>query len=462
MPNFDPAKTIRQIYPILAFRDKVVRTISGIIEKIPGLEALVDRITETLTVFIFSLLAPFVRPLLTALQKTLQSSSEGVTEWNQKHQYEVWENPNCSDPTHSMLSKDHFSNILNEPAGAVAGEILKFIAPRVLYAWEHPEVPVERVMQDVDNIFHHPALRDERANECHRSMFTKVRQWSEGRRDVDNLLTMDAVRRGKNHKEGVDDHVGHGSNMAAHGGGQKPPGGSGIAQAGGYDYGSYLQSAENVIGGLTGHPVQHSGGGGHSSQPQGGLGGIFQQAESFLGGSGSGHSGGHSSSWGGSGGGGSSGGGLGNMLSMASKLPGLNQYTSEINKVGKLSSFLGGGKRDLAGEDQRGSANDDGDYGDSDKYRGFMDSSIGGANELHESALKAEQTRPTPSPGPMPVPSGYEMYSRGGEYQDQGSYFSGSNEDYQHGTTQSGGYGAQQYGQGHRSGGKPDDSYYRG
>ena len=49
LPNFDPQKTIRQIYPILAFRDKVVRTISAIIEKIPGLEALVERITETVS-----------------------------------------------------------------------------------------------------------------------------------------------------------------------------------------------------------------------------------------------------------------------------------------------------------------------------------------------------------------------------------------------------------------------------
>lgn len=405
MPDFDPSKTIKQIYPILAFRDKVVRSISAIIEKIPGLEALVERIVETLTVFIFSLLAPFVRPVLNALQKTLQSSSEGVTEWNKKHQYEVWDDPDCSDPTHSMLSKDHFSNILNEPAGAVAGEILKFIAPRILYAWEHAEVPVERVMADVESIFHHPALRNEHGNECHRNMFNVVRKWSQGRSEVDSLLSAQAVRQGKNHKEGVDDHAGHGSAMGTHG---SAHGHSGGAHGGGNigappgGYGAYLQQAENVIGGFTGH---HGGAGGHSN-PSSGLGGVFQQAESFLGGG---------KPPGGSGSG-ASGGGLNDMLSMASKLPGVGKYSSQLGQFNKLASaFGGGGRRELPSDGARGLPEDDGDYGDSDRYVNMGLSSVGGANDLYESALRAERAGPTPSPGPMAVPSGYEAYSGGSD-----------------------------------------------
>lgn len=38
--SFDPVKTAKQIYPILEFRDKVVRAISATIAKIPGLEAI--------------------------------------------------------------------------------------------------------------------------------------------------------------------------------------------------------------------------------------------------------------------------------------------------------------------------------------------------------------------------------------------------------------------------------------
>lgn len=79
-PNFDPIKTAKQIYPILEFRDRVVRAISATIAKIPGLEALVDKISETLTVFVLSLLAPFVRPIIDAVSKSLKEGSSTVVE----------------------------------------------------------------------------------------------------------------------------------------------------------------------------------------------------------------------------------------------------------------------------------------------------------------------------------------------------------------------------------------------
>lgn len=99
------------------------------------------------------------------------------------------------------LSKDHFSNILNEPAGKVAGAILKYAAPRVIYAWNHPEVPEQQVLDDVVQVFHHPAARN-RQNEVHRSMFEIVEQWSRSYRgeDLNSALSSQSVRAGRNHK----------------------------------------------------------------------------------------------------------------------------------------------------------------------------------------------------------------------------------------------------------------------
>ena len=181
--------------------DKVVRAISSIIEKIPGLEALYEKITETLTVFILSLLAPFVRPVIKAVTKSLQTGSAGVVDSSGKSQYEPWTDPTCTDPTHSMLSKDHFSNVLNEPAGKVASEILKYVAPRVLYAWQHTEVPVDQVMNDCMHVFHHPALRDN-SLEVHRQMFDTVKLWVDSRPDrgqgLYDELSSEGVRNGRN------------------------------------------------------------------------------------------------------------------------------------------------------------------------------------------------------------------------------------------------------------------------
>ncbi|CEJ58297.1 Putative Hch [Penicillium brasilianum] len=221
MPDFNPQETVSKIYPILAFRDKVVRKLNAVIEKIPGLETLIDKITETLTVFIMSLLAPFIRPLINAASKSLQTGSSGVVAASGKHQYEPWTDPHCTDPTHSLLSKDHFANVLNEPAGQVASAILKYVAPRVLYAWQHIDVPEHEVLEDCMRIFHHPVLRDMH-NEAHRTMFEAVGNWVHSREDrgahLNDILSSEGVRSGRNTGGVPHTHGGSQGGFAALGG----------------------------------------------------------------------------------------------------------------------------------------------------------------------------------------------------------------------------------------------------
>jgi hypothetical protein len=245
--NMDPSTIVPKIYPILEFRDKVVRNISAIISKIPGLEKLLETITERVTLFILSLLAPFIQPLIKAASAQLKQGSSAVIESSGKHQYEPWTDPYCTDPTHSLLSKDHFSNILNEPSGQVAAEILKYVAPRLVYAWDHPDVPVDQVLNDIVRVFHHPAIRDPNC-EIHRNMFETVKQWADSRQDrghsLNNILSSESVRAGKNH-------------------------------SGQYDH-SHGQSNQPSFGGQHGgghaHGHSHSGGGGgHSHSQSGGI-----------------------------------------------------------------------------------------------------------------------------------------------------------------------------------------------
>lgn len=271
-PNMDPTTIIPKIYPILAFRDKVVRSISAVVSKIPGLESLIETITERVTIFVFSLLAPFVRPLIAAASNSLKVGSSAVVDSSARHQYEPWTNPQCTDPTHSLLSKDHFSNVLNEPAGKVATVILQYVAPRVIYAWEHPEVPVDQVLQDVQRVFHHPALRDMNL-ELHRNMFNTVETWSRNRKpgspDLNVILGSDSVREGKNHitsnvQESLEPGLAMLQQPHAHGhgggsglpGGLHLPGGLGGGHSGGHGHGgplSFLTSGSgNPLASLTG------------------------------------------------------------------------------------------------------------------------------------------------------------------------------------------------------------------
>lgn len=127
--NFDPVQTAKRIYPILQFRDKIVKSINSIISKVPGLESLLEHISETLTAFILGLLAPFVRPIINQVSKVLKDGSSGVITASANNQLEPWRNPSCTDPTHSMLSKDHFTNVLNSCAGRVASTVLQYTVP---------------------------------------------------------------------------------------------------------------------------------------------------------------------------------------------------------------------------------------------------------------------------------------------------------------------------------------------
>lgn len=200
--NIDPKQAIAKIYPLLLFRDKVVRTIAGIVSKIPGLEKLIETISEKVTLFIMGLLAPYVKPIIAAATNGLKQGSGTVVDASAKQQYLVWTDPHSTDPTHSMLSKDHFSNILNNPSGQVAATILQYVAPRVIYGWDHPEVPEHEIMNDIGRVFHHPAIRDQNL-EIHREMFAVVEKWARSRPhsapDLNNVLSSDSVRAGKNH-----------------------------------------------------------------------------------------------------------------------------------------------------------------------------------------------------------------------------------------------------------------------
>lgn len=235
-PDFDPVKTAGRIYPILQFRDKIVKSINRFIAKVPGLEKLMERISETLTAFIMGLLAPFIQPIVQQLSKSLKTGSSGLLGASSKTQFEPWDNPRCDDPTHSMLSKDvrepltlkfwtmldlfpdpissadswsqHFTNILNSCAGRVATTILQYCVPRILFAWENPGVPVSEVTDDILRALHHPVMRDEKL-EIHRNMFNTVREWADKhprRHQLNNILSSGSVKNHKNHVLNQEQH----------------------------------------------------------------------------------------------------------------------------------------------------------------------------------------------------------------------------------------------------------------
>lgn len=209
----------QQIYPIIEWHDEVMQSITETIDAIPILPDLIEHLQEQVNIFVFSLLAPYVLPIIGAVKNELNTGSNAIIQSSMEQQHIVFSDDDCSDPTHSMLSKDHFSNILNEPAGKVAGQVLRWVVPQLIEAWDDDRVDIDRTLNRIiRGVFHHPALRgigDDGAAKGRQLMFSVVENWwsEKSEREKNSLrdqLSRDGVEEGRNHKPGVKDH-GHGS-----------------------------------------------------------------------------------------------------------------------------------------------------------------------------------------------------------------------------------------------------------
>lgn len=100
-----------QVMPVIEFHDDVMQGISAAFEKIPVLPKIIEQLEEQLAVFVFSLIAPFIVPLIEQIQSELKTGSDEIIQSSKNEQHIVWEDDRATDPTHSMLSKDHFSNV---------------------------------------------------------------------------------------------------------------------------------------------------------------------------------------------------------------------------------------------------------------------------------------------------------------------------------------------------------------
>lgn len=228
---------VKQIYPIIEWHDNLMKKISSAIEKIPILPELIEQLENQVNIFVFSLLAPFVLPLINQMKNELNEGSSEIINSSKAQQHNVFQDDQSSDPTHSMLSKDHFSSILNEPAGKISSGVLKWVVPQLIACWDDERQDIDRTCtRIIEGVLHHPALRHEGqdgASDGRQQMFAVVEQWwtskgSAEQRELRGKLSRSGVQNGENHKEGVVD-TGHGCckpiGMAKSGAGQGAGGG---------------------------------------------------------------------------------------------------------------------------------------------------------------------------------------------------------------------------------------------
>ncbi|KAK4101609.1 Het-C-domain-containing protein [Parathielavia hyrcaniae] len=208
----------KQIMPAIEFHDQLLKDISEAISRIPVLPKIIEQLEEQLSIFVFQNIAPFIVPVIEQIKNELATGATHIIESSEAQQHIVFRDDDSTDPTHSMLSKDHFTNILNEIAGRTASRTVSWVVPQLMEAWDDEGVDVDRMLTKIIyGVLHHPAQRDmdrEGAQEGRRLIFDMVREWwedmDEGQRDeYRRKLSREGVENGENHREGQSD-CGHG------------------------------------------------------------------------------------------------------------------------------------------------------------------------------------------------------------------------------------------------------------
>ncbi|QRV83280.1 heterokaryon incompatibility protein Het-C protein [Ceratobasidium sp. AG-Ba] len=173
------------------------------LHSVPVIGDIVDKLFEALNMFVWFALGPILNVIIQEATVALQEGSASIV--NSEDQYEVFNNPYASDPSHSLLSKDHFDLVLNEPAGKIARVTVKHTVELVVQAWSDRNQDVGQTINHVMEVFHHPYYATDNS-QVQKDMADELGRWFNGlgvnSSRVIQSLTKQSVREGRNKRVG--------------------------------------------------------------------------------------------------------------------------------------------------------------------------------------------------------------------------------------------------------------------
>ncbi|KAI1425615.1 heterokaryon incompatibility Het-C [Xylaria sp. FL1777] len=137
-----------------------------------------SQLGEETNQLIFQFLTVMVESAVKELRNAVRAAKEKVDEEAAKSTaaavYQA--GSSASDPSHSDLSKDHFSNVLNQPAGLVATVTTNWVTQQVVKCWDDPTLDADDTIDQILTILHHPAF-PKRKTMIQKYMFSEVDKW---------------------------------------------------------------------------------------------------------------------------------------------------------------------------------------------------------------------------------------------------------------------------------------------
>ncbi|KAI1809286.1 heterokaryon incompatibility Het-C [Poronia punctata] len=166
-----------------------------------------SQLGENTNQLVFQFLTIMIESAVRELRNAVKAAKDKVDEEAAKSTAaEVYQDGStASDPSHSDLSKDHFSNVLNQVAGLVATVTTNWATQQVVRCWDNLTLDEEKVIDEILSILHHPAF-PKRKTVIQQYMFDEVKKWWHGtsRKEKNRLrqqLTRESVQ-----QRGHEDH----------------------------------------------------------------------------------------------------------------------------------------------------------------------------------------------------------------------------------------------------------------
>lgn len=118
----DPDLLWQQIKPVIEIHDDIHRWIDDIQILPKSVVELVAKISNAADTLLFQQLPPYLKPLIRSMREFLEEQRKSLAEQEKKSakhpEADVFApQSTATNPTHTMLAKDHFDCILNNPAG---------------------------------------------------------------------------------------------------------------------------------------------------------------------------------------------------------------------------------------------------------------------------------------------------------------------------------------------------------
>lgn len=179
-PGFDPSVVWQALEPLFFFHDRMkkwLKEVSGNDDP-ESPENTSSEMGDLTNQLVFKAMRIVIESSVKELRATLRAAKARVDkEAASSGSAAVYDDgSSASDPSHSDLSKDHFCNVLNRPAGLVATVTTNWTTQQVVKCWDDSDLDADKVIDDILTILHHPAFVKDRS-EIQGYMYKTVDQW---------------------------------------------------------------------------------------------------------------------------------------------------------------------------------------------------------------------------------------------------------------------------------------------